>query len=160
MKKLIVFAMLAGVLFFATNGVLAVVQEASQRSNREAYATLEAAIAAKREALSALNSHLDALSQQIDRLQTQVDDLEHQMADIKNIPKNRTMPNAEIDRYNALVDQHNALVQELNGDLHESEQLTTQIRAAVNAYNHDIENANTLAQHGMTRSLLIPGLIR
>ena len=51
MKKLIVFAMLAGVLFFATNGVLAVVQEASQRSNREAYATLEAAIAAKREAL-------------------------------------------------------------------------------------------------------------
>jgi hypothetical protein len=55
------------------------------------------------------------------------------------------MPNAEIDRYNALVDQHNVLVQELNGDLHQSEPLNTQIRAAVDAYNHDIENANTLA---------------
>jgi peptidoglycan hydrolase CwlO-like protein len=83
MKKLIVFAMLAGVLYFAINGVLAVVQEASQHTNQEAHATLEAAIAAKREALSALNAHLEALSQQIDGFQTHVDDLEHQMADIK-----------------------------------------------------------------------------
>jgi uncharacterized protein involved in exopolysaccharide biosynthesis len=157
MKKLIAMLVGATVLYFAINGVLAVVQEASQRSNQEAYATLEAAIGTKREVLSQLNVQLDALNQRMDVLQPQIDNLGNQIADIEKKAKHGDISNDEIDRHNALVDQHNALVIEANADLHKSRELENQIRASVNAYNHDIENANTVAKQGMTRSLLMPG---
>jgi peptidoglycan hydrolase CwlO-like protein len=160
MKKLTLFVMAAGVLYFATNGVLAVFQEASQRSNQEAYATLETAIGAEREALSALNAQLDAVTQHLNGLQSQLDDLANQITGIENEYKDGNMPDDQVNRHNALVDQHNALVAKANADLHKSQELATQIRASVDAYNHDIENANILARQGMTRSLLMPGLAR
>jgi chromosome segregation ATPase len=158
MKKLIAMLVGATVLYFAINGVLAVIQESSQRSNQEAYATLEAAVAAKRDALSALNEQLDIVTQDMDRLQPQIDDLDNQITAIEKKYKNGDMPSDEVRRHNAIVAQHNALVTELNADLHKSQELETQIRASVDAYNHDIESANTLAKQGMTRSLLMPGL--